>query len=117
MKKPNPKSEVTKERYIVRYEMFRQGDVLLVKIDKLPSGLKEKDKILAYGEVTGHRHQFSSEQVCVFENEQKQQFVDVQEDSPLLHEEHNIIQVPKGVYKVVLQREFDIIAGVRQVMD
>ena len=30
---------------------MRQGDILLVQIDKLPKNLKErKDKVLAYGE-------------------------------------------------------------------
>jgi hypothetical protein len=97
--------------------MFRQGDVLLVKIDSLPVGLRVKDKILAYGESTGHKHMFRSRQVQVFENDLHEQFVQTNQESTLLHEEHEQIQIPKGSYKVVLQREFDIISRVRQVLD
>jgi hypothetical protein len=98
-------------------EHFRQGDVLLIKLDELPSGLVLKDKVLAYGEVTGHKHRFESEQVCVFKDGQEQQFVKVEKTSPLLHEEHGTINVPKGVYRVVLQRELDLLGVVRQVLD
>lgn len=97
--------------------LYRQGDVLLKKIDVLPDNLKPKDKILAYGEVTGHNHKFTSEQVLVFEDVKHQQFVDVKEEAILEHEEHKHITIPKGLYEVVIQREFDIFQGVRQVLD
>ena len=35
---------------------YRQGDVLISKTKKI-QGKKKKDLILAYGEVTGHRHE------------------------------------------------------------
>jgi hypothetical protein len=45
---------------------YRQGDVLLIKIDGIPkqaSAEKNPDRIvLAYGEVTGHAHAISSRQ-------------------------------------------------------
>ena len=42
-------------------EFYRQGDVLIVKIAKLPAeGLKEtKDKVIIWGETTGHSHKVS----------------------------------------------------------
>lgn len=100
-----------------KMECYRQGDVMLVKITKLPSKLKEKDKILALGEVTGHKHQFRSNQVQVFADEQKQQFVKLHKPARLEHEEHQHLEIPKGVFKVVLQREFDILEGTRTVLD
>ena len=96
---------------------IRQGDVLLRRISKLPNDLKEKNKILAYGEVTGHKHQFNSEQVLVFEDEQRNQFIDVKEKAELLHEEHKNVLVPKGKYEVFLQREYDLVVGIRSVTD
>lgn len=96
---------------------IRQGDVLLEQISKLPKGLKQKDKILAYGETTGHKHQFVSELATVFEDKLRKQFVELKEQSILEHEEHTKIALPKGVYKVTIQREFDIVEGTRQVMD
>lgn len=43
----------------------RQGDVLIVRVDSLPTNAKERERdngrvILAYGEVTGHCHQIDT---------------------------------------------------------
>jgi len=38
---------------------YRHGDILLIKIDKLPEGIKfktKKNRIILKGEVTGHAH-------------------------------------------------------------
>ena len=35
----------------------------------------------------------------------------------LLHEEHDTICVPPGAYRIVRQREFDVMEGVRRVAD
>jgi len=96
--------------------MYRQGDVLLKKINELPKNLTEKDKILAYGEATGHKHQFVSPTVTVL-TDGTTQFCVVEEESVLEHEEHENIQIPAGIYEVVPQVEFDLLEGVRQVMD
>jgi hypothetical protein len=98
-------------------KMFRQGDVLLREVTKLPNGLVEKNKILAYGEATGHHHRFESVQVQVFKDDNGKQFVEVKEPSKLVHEEHAELEIPKGTYVVVTQREFDVIQGIRQVID
>jgi hypothetical protein len=102
--------------------IFRQGDVLLRKIPKLPSNLKEKDKVLALGEVTGHRHRFAEKQelvekqrpeenTIVFTDEDGKQFVQVVSPEAVLeHEEHDNITVPQGDYEVIIQREHDAIA-------
>ena len=47
--------------------MYRQGDVLIERITKIPNGLKKQQPengriILAHGEKTGHAHAFSSDQ-------------------------------------------------------
>jgi len=96
---------------------IRQGDVLLIEIDKLPANLIEKDKTLAYGEVTGHSHRFENSAVCVFKDAKEQQYVQVEEESTLIHEEHAYAQVPKGIYEVRIQREVDLLGEVRQVLD
>lgn len=99
-------------------DFIRQGDVALVMISDMPSNLIEKDKILALGETSGHKHQFVSPQVQVFADRQGNQFVDVKERAMLQHEEHAHLQVPIGKFRVVLQREFDILNDMtRQVLD
>src|SRR3990167_442817 len=95
---------------------FRQGDVLIEKIDKMPKGLKRKDQIIALGEVTGHKHFFPSEQVLVYKDENNNQFVNVQKTAELVHDEHQAIKLEKGNYKIVMQRQFDLLEGIKQVM-
>ena len=98
--------------------MYRQGDCLLIPIDKLPTEIKKKDKTIAYGEITGHHHRFESKSVQVFEDVSNNQFVQVESPSKLIHEEHKELEIPKGNYKVVLQREYDLVSdSVRNVMD
>ena len=94
---------------------IRQGDVFLKKIKELPKKLKKKDNILAYGEVTGHKHQVIGRAVVLTDG--TTQYVEVQEEAELVHEEHQKHQLEKGVYKVILQRELDLVGEVRQVMD
>lgn len=102
----------------MKSKMYRQGDLLIVQITRMPKGLEEKDKVLALGESTNHKHQFISPQVQVFRDNNNQQFIQVKQKSQLLHEEHAVLEVPRGRYKVVLQREFDILSDqVRTVMD
>lgn len=99
--------------------IYRHGDVLLKKIDTLPNNtIKQNTKTIALGEVTGHSHRFDGGQVCVFENKQKQKFVEVTEDTVLIHEEHKSINVIQGVYEVIIEREYDIFSEAeRQVLD
>ena len=96
---------------------FRQGDVGLLKIQEFPKGLNKKDNVLALGEVTGHSHRFESKQQLVFQDESGQQFVNLKQPQKLIHEEHAHLEIPKGKFKVVLQREFDLVEGIRQVLD
>jgi hypothetical protein len=99
------------------YKMIRQGDILLEKVNEIPQELKRReDRTLALGEKTGHHHTFSG-QVLVFGEMGKEQFADVQQESVLEHQEHENIKVPEGKYRVVQQREFDIVEGIRQVTD
>lgn len=110
-------------------KMYRQGDVLLVEVNDIPLGAKDitpKDRIvLAYGEVTGHAHAIYPEQreVTVLDRALKREpqtaikaklwdagaerFLQVVEKTALKHEEHSAIELPKGNYKVVRQREYD----------
>lgn len=101
-------------------EIIRQGDVLLVKIKRLPSGLSKKNKILAYGEATGHHHRFNEldDNVIVFTDVSGRQFVQIfKQESELAHEEHENIKVRSGIWEVRLQREYDIVEGIKRVLD
>ena len=99
--------------------IYRQGDVLLRKIRNLPTGLKQKDKVLAYGEATNHSHQFKApdDYVLVFHDGDGKQYVQVLKPTELQHEEHDWLDIEQGNYEVIQQREFDIVEGIRRVMD
>lgn len=91
-------------------DQYRQGDVLLVKVAQLPAG-SEKEKygariVLAYGEVTGHAHAISPLAASYFVYEHTN-YLQVDEPTNLVHEEHDAIAVQPGIYKVVRQREYD----------
>jgi len=96
---------------------IRQGDILLNKLKKLPQNIKETNKVLAYGEVTGHKHQFIDKNAIVFIDNDGRQYVQIVAPSVLQHEEHENHVVPVGVYEVVHQRENDLVQGIQQVRD
>lgn len=97
---------------------IRHGDVILEKVNDIPKGKKKEVKsiVLAEGEVTGHKHILSGEQILVTENKDSR-FIETLSDTKLVHEEHNTLDIPKGQYKVYIQREVDLANEVRQVMD
>jgi hypothetical protein len=100
-------------------KIFRQGDVLLRQVSKLPETAQRKqDKVLAYGEATGHKHQFTSNFADLYVDVDGKQYALLVETALLEHEEHADIEVPKGTYEVVIQREFDLVENqFRRVLD
>ena len=100
--------------------MYRQGDVLLVPIER-PEGVEPEaagEIVLALGEVTGHRHRFAGRSRSGARAYRKgpDRFVEVLRGARLVHEEHSTIDVAPGFYEVVIQSEYDE-GLVRQVVD
>jgi hypothetical protein len=98
-------------------KQYRQGDVLLTKISKLPYEEKQLKKvkpehgrlILARGEVTGHHHSVAaSKSSSLLAGPNEEMFLLIQEGEKLLeHQEHNPVQLKEGVYKVTRQRQYN----------
>lgn len=106
--------------------MYRQGDVLLIPVKSIDKSATEKPStgkvVLALGEVTGHHHRFEDFEprtICQFfkDGDTLPSFISLTEPLGLKHEEHATITVAPGNYAVRHQREFDMMAGVRRVMD
>ena len=119
-------------------EKYQQGDVVMFKVDEKYfeahtrkgeeykshyKGGKDQHAIVAFGEVTGHKHQINmkdmAEEAGVTLNMgwNGKAGVDVPEgftvtDAPvtITHEEHKPIELPPGYYIVNIVREFDHIA-------
>jgi hypothetical protein len=93
--------------------MFRQGDILLVPVEKIPEDLKEVPReqgrmVLAHGEATGHAHVLEGEAQFLAADleEMDGRFLLVEEEAELVHDEHDTITVPPGEYEVRRQREY-----------
>jgi hypothetical protein len=72
--------------------------------------------VLAEGETTGHKHVLQGDTEFFDDNGLVTVSVG-QKGALLVHDEHAQISIPKGKYAVVLQREYSLIDGVRQVLD
>ena len=109
---------------------YRHGDILLIKIDRLPKNIKfktKKDKVILKGEVTGHAHTLRGNAKILEKAERiinpsptgslpvrnlpmRSQVIGyavVKEPTELIHEEHNTITLPVGTYEIKRQREYD----------
>ena len=132
------KLKQTKEK-VVMYEKYQQGDVVMLKVndEKFKENTRVGDDvttsyntqshnnpILAFGEVTGHKHQIHMKdmldkaEVTLHMGYNGKSGTDVpeafeicEETVILTHEEHKPIELPPGKYIVKIVREFDHIAG------
>jgi hypothetical protein len=93
--------------------LYRQGDVLIVATNHIPTGLTEVPKdngrtILAYGEVTGHAHAVEGQALFLAADvaELERAWLRVEEEAKVVHEEHGTITLPPGDYEVRRQREY-----------
>lgn len=101
---------------------IRQGDVLLVPVDKLPVGAVEVtiegDIVLKYGEATGHAHRIADARgkVRVWDAG-AERFLQVIETASLRHEEHGAIDIVPGLYHIPDQVEWTDEDELRVVAD
>lgn len=96
---------------------WRQGDVVIVQVE-LPKNVEvvDHDGILAYGEVTGHKHQLVDGRVKYFRDGKgdlyfkvESRFVSLNHGSQpsVKSEGHFAHKLPAGTYRVIHQREAD----------
>jgi hypothetical protein len=90
--------------------LYRQGDVLLVAVPGIPKdALRQRRKgrlVLAEGEATGHAHAIAERDAREF-RVGEERFVLVRSAAQLVHEEHATIDLPRGAYRVIIQREYE----------
>jgi hypothetical protein len=106
--------------------MFRQGDVLVVAIDRaeLPTNLIDAPRdarrrmVLARGEATGHAHVVTGDRVALLcpPDDPERLFILIEGYGRLVHEEHGPIALAAGAYRVVRQREY-LPGAIRPVAD
>jgi hypothetical protein len=92
---------------------IRQGDVLLVPSDEKEVQGEKGEALnhlnLALGEVTGHSHRIDSGEAVLYKSKsESERFLKVLSFAATLrHEEHAALEIPKGVWKVLIQREYE----------
>ncbi|MES2692766.1 MAG: hypothetical protein V4773_04780 [Verrucomicrobiota bacterium] len=98
--------------------VWRQGDVFIVAIDRVPSGRRESHSlVLALGEVTGHAHRIAENEAATACRMGTQVFLEVTgAQATLTHDEHAPITLPRGAYEIRIQREYAP-AKIRRVAD
>jgi len=115
---------------------YRQGDVIIRKVDNIPTNLEKNENILAYGEVTGHKHKIIKGDVEVFKGSDRL-FINVKSDFAILahgsdaqlarwasgeqldcptEDVHAPQKIQKGLYESRIQREYEP-DGWREVAD
>lgn len=100
-------------------DTYRQGDVLLLKLDHAPENLKPRTQnglvILAHGEATGHHHSIPRDNAQDFTSPNGDTVITTT-GATLVHQEHTRIALPDGSYELRRQREYSPQA-IRNVAD
>ena len=88
---------------------YRQGDVLLVKVDSQDLVLDNEhlSPVLAEGEVTGHKHEIINGTVHNRRWSSTDKYVKSNGSTVLVHPEHGHIKIKEGIWEVRIQREYD----------
>lgn len=102
-----------RKKEMVNKDQFQQGDVVIRKIDNVPSDSKKSIPsatgfVLAEGEHTGHRHQIAfADEVEMFERNGTLYLSVGEGGATITHEEHAPVELPAGNYEVGNVREYD----------
>jgi hypothetical protein len=98
--------------------MWRHGDVLIAAIDAVPQNASlQTHTVLARGEITGHSHRVAEPKTAELWQLNDLVFLKVvAPQATLVHQEHKPITLPRGTYRVWIQREYTP-AEIRRVAD
>ena len=103
-----------------KVELYRQGDVLIRRINSLPKkkAVQRENGHILEGEATGHIHRLEdTTKAQVFEVGEAGLYLRVgPEGVRIIHEEHDPITLPPGDFEIVRQREYSPEA-IRNVAD
>ena len=125
---------MSEEKKIIEYKKYQQGDVVMLKVDDdyFKDNVSKSEEsvsyntqshnnpILAFGEVTGHKHQIHMKdmldkaEVTLHMGYNRKAGVNVpdafevrEETVTITHEEHDPLELPPGKYIVKIVQEFN----------
>lgn len=102
-------------------QQLQQGDVILTRIEALPSGDAvpvrpgARGHVLADGEITGHAHVIPEPHATMTQIGAKL-YITVLAPTRVTHEEHKPIDLEPGVYEVGRVREWDYLADMARTV-
>lgn len=100
--------------------MWRHGDVFVAKVaeTEIPADARRLPHcILAEGELTGHSHRIQERGAAELFDFNGSRYLRVTaEMATLIHQEHAAITLPRGTYRVWIQREYTP-QEIRRVVD
>lgn len=98
--------------------MWRHGDVFIQSCMEIPdSAVKLPHCTLAKGEATGHAHRIEERGAAeLFRGDDALYLGVTAPMATLVHEEHASISLPRGIYRVWIQREYTP-KEIRRVID
>jgi len=88
-------------------EQYRQGDLLIVRVQRVPSrAVAQQSAIILTGETTGHAHRLVGGEIRVL-GATATMYLVCAAQAQVVHEEHQTITLPPGLYQVRRQREYN----------
>lgn len=106
--------------------IYRQGDVMLRRVDALPAQAaaipptEPTRVILAYGESSGHAHAIDPTEAVEYTMQDAanvvRRFLSVAGGAQVRHEEHAPVDLPAGIYEVIQQVDYSP-GAIRAVAD
>jgi len=110
---------------------YYQGDVGLIKVDKLPAKAIKQPKpekllVLEYGETSGHAHGIAEIEKCDLYLEGTKRFLEICFQLPLIHTDvlkegakgdHDPIVLEPGIYEVRRQREWSVLKQISRLQE
>ena len=88
--------------------MYRHGDVIIAPARSIPAAaIRRPTALLARGEATGHSHRIEDPKtVEVFDHDGMGYLRVTAPEARLVHDEHDAIVLPRGIFRFWMQREY-----------
>jgi hypothetical protein len=100
---------------ILLVKIYRQGDVVLRPVSKLPKCANKAGKQLSISSENGNPHTMQAAVYVARRNRQMQQYVVLENEEKMMHPQHPTLVIPAGIYEVWNVHERDY--APRRAMD
>jgi uncharacterized protein YrzB (UPF0473 family) len=100
---------------ILLVKIYRQGDVVLRPVSRLPKYANKAGEQLSISSENGNPHTMQAAVYVARRNRQMQQYVVLEDEEKMTHPQHPTLVIPAGIYEVSNVHERDY--APRRAMD